>query len=523
MAEIWLAVQRGLHGFEKTAVLKVILPELCNNDEFVQMFLDEARLAAGIDHNNVVRIYDFGAEHGQYYIAMEHLPGEDLASVMQSSKRANSLLPIAFACDVIVGAATGLHYAHELTDPSGRLLNVVHRDVSPSNVIVTYHGTVKLVDFGIARAESNITKTAAGTLKGKVAYVSPEQAAGDPLDRRSDVFALGTVLYELLTLTRPFKRESDLATLKAVVEAPITPPSQLRPDLPAALDAIISKAMARPLRDRYQSAAELADELAAFLVSQQYVRSERAISSVMTGLFDAERRLGKLRVAQSVLEPSAKTPSAIKHLPQHLSPIRGTPSQPSLKVPLPAEEPPTKPENTTSVPIVEATAVEPTFARLQRRRNLLVGAGLGGAALIIGLGLLVAFGSSDATPVTVTPVPVVAEKPTPPVVPAVKEPLPEPSPKEPSEPAPKEPIAKEPPKPDPTPAPKLVKGKLTLDTTPWSEVFLKGKKLGDTPLVDFPLPPGLHVLTLVNEQKNLRTSIEVEISAGKTTMKKLKL
>lgn len=521
MAQLWLAVQRGPHGFEKTAVLKVILPELCSNDDFVHMFLDEARLAAGIDHNNVVRIYDFGEIGGQYYIAMEHLPGEDLASIAQAARRANRTLPIELMCDVMIGAATGLHFAHELTDPAGRPLNVVHRDVSPSNIIVTYHGTVKLVDFGIARAETNITKTAAGTLKGKVAYVSPEQAAGEPIDRRSDVFALGTVLYELLTLHRPFKRESDLATLKAIVEAEIPAPSSLRPDLPPELDAIIFKALERDANRRFQTAAELADELGVFLVGRKHVRSERALADFMAGLFDADRRIGKLRVAQVTTTESPdgnrKTPSQLKHLPQHLSPIRSFPSMPSVQVPTAVQGEPTAPD--------QATTLEPTLARRQRRTRQLI-AGVAGAlvlALVIGLVALRPSEPVPATPPAEPPKPQVTISPPPPA--------------EPEQPAPGDPLADGPKAPaetksDPKPEVKAgdpksprprAKGKLTLDTTPWSEVYLKGRKLGDTPLIDFPLPPGLHVLTLVNDGKGVKSMIEVDIQSGKTTVKKLKL
>lgn len=549
MAQIWLAVQRGPHGFEKTAVLKVILPELCTNDEFVQMFLDEARLAAGLDHSNVVRIYDFGEVNGQYYLAMEHLPGEDLASIMQSSKRAERLVPIATACDIIVGAATGLHFAHELTDASGKALNVVHRDVSPSNIIVTYHGTVKLVDFGIARAESNITKTAAGTLKGKVAYVSPEQAAGDVLDRRSDVFALGTVLYELVTLQRPFKRESDLATLKAVVSAQIPVPSSIRPQVPPALDAIILKAMERDLDARYQSAAELADALAGFLVSQQYVRSERALADFMSGLFEADRRLGKLRIAQTALEPSAKTPSQLKHLPQHLSPIRSHPTLPAADL-APAPPPAAPPGGTTgSMPIVEGVDVsihtadesagvmatqvgEPTLARMDRERRQRTAIGVG--VVVVLLAAVAWFATRGPSEDEKKP-PVVVKKDPPPPKDPPKEPVKDPlvavvDPNQPKDPPPVEPPKDPPPKDpppakDPVPKPKPVaaKGKLTLDTTPYTEVFLKGKKLGDTPLVDVSLPPGIHVLTLVNDAKGIKRAIEIEIAAGKTTTKKLKL
>jgi serine/threonine protein kinase len=529
MAQIWLAVQRGPHGFEKTAVLKVILPDLCSNHDFVQMFLDEARLAAGLDHSNVVRIYDFGEVNGQYYLAMEHLPGEDLASVVQTLKQSGQPMPLEQACDIIVGAATGLHFAHELVDPQGRPLNVVHRDVSPSNVIVTYHGTVKLVDFGIARAESNVTKTAAGTLKGKVAYLSPEQAAGEPLDRRSDVFALGIVLYELLTLHRVFKRESDLATLKAVVGAPIHPPSTLRAELPPELDAIVLKAMERDLSLRYQSAAEFADALSAFLVARGYVRSERALADYMAGLFEPARRQGKLRVAQAApvsVDGSQHTPSQLKQLPHYLAPIRSNPTLPMI--PRTDVAPPAPSFEVDLNPSI----VAPTLARRLRSGRRLAAAVIG--ALTLGVAVAVALWVTRTPEVQPVAVPSNSEPPRPVVEPAG--PPPDPSPVGPvvidQKPA-VDPVAADPkpvvvdPRParpaDPKPSAVVAKGTLTLDTTPWSEVFLKGKKLGDTPLVDYPLAPGVLTLTLVNEQLNVRKVIEVEIRAGQPTLKKLKL
>lgn len=511
MAQIWLAVQRGPHGFEKTAVLKVILPELCTNDDFVHMFLDEARLAAGLDHNNVVRIYDFGEVDGQYYLAMEHLPGEDLASIMQAQKKSRQMMPLEMACEMIIGAANGLHFAHELTDSTGRLLNVVHRDVSPSNIIVTYYGTVKLVDFGIARAESNINKTAAGTLKGKVAYASPEQAEGLPLDRRSDVFALGTVLYELLTLRKPFKRDSDLATLNAVLHAPITAPSALRPDIPPLLNAIVLKAMERNLDERFATAADVADALNTFLVNKGHVRTERGMSEYMAGLFDADRRLGKLRVTQAVpVEHGGiqKTPSHLKLLAQHLSPIRSTPTLHGSQVkavPVVSTTEPVPVEDPAEAHVVAPKSTTPRFIAIAL------------TVAVIGVGLAL-FPKSEGpdqidiknegvqiTPHTETTISVVAP------------------PKLPVEEKPSESDTGLPDERKPDNRSRVPKGKLTLDTSPWSEVFLKGKKLGDTPIVNYPLTPGIHVLTVVNEQKNLKNVIEVEIESGKTTVKKLKL
>jgi eukaryotic-like serine/threonine-protein kinase len=505
MAEIYLAVQRGPHGFEKVAVLKVILPDLCANEEFTRMFLDEARVAANLDHNNVVRVYDFGEHEGRYFIAMEHLPGEDVASILNAAKKQGRKLPIELACDIVLGAATGLNFAHEMRDVSGRPMNVVHRDVSPSNIIVTYHGTVKLVDFGIARAETNINRTEAGTMKGKVAYASPEQAEGLPLDRRSDVFALGTTLYEMLSQTRPFKRESDLATLKAVVNDPIPPLRSVRPDAPPQLEQIVLKAMSRDITQRFQSAGELADALGAFLVGMGYVRSERALSELVGGLFDEERRKAKLTISRTTTDdgqPLATTPSNLKHLPQHLSPIRSQPTLPRVDIEV---------GGTNSVPLAPSNAKRLAIA--------------GGVLLLIGGGL----GAWQMSKAPAPPPVVVVAQPAPTPAPPAPTPAPNPAPVATPTPAPVEPPTAvappvatpvEPPKPKPA---AKARGKLTIDSTPWADVYVAGKKISETPVVDHPLPAGTHQVVLVKEGKGARTTIEVEIQAGKTTVKKLKL
>jgi eukaryotic-like serine/threonine-protein kinase len=505
MAQIYLAVQRGPHGFEKVAVLKVILPELTHNEDFVRMFLDEARIAANLDHNNVVRVYDFGEIDGQYFIAMEHLPGEDLASLLQQVRKSGKPMPVDVAADIIAHAATGLHFAHELKDSRGRLMNVVHRDVSPSNVIITYHGTVKLVDFGIARAETNLTKTEAGTLKGKVAYVSPEQAQGEPLDRRSDVWALGTVLHELLTGVRVFKRASDLKSLEAVAHAPVPSTQLTRPDVPDELDRIVLKAMARPLDERYQTAAELEEDLAAFLVGAGYVRSERKLADFMSQTFDAERRDAKLLISQAQVAdgaPILATPSQLKRLPLNLAPIR---SHSELPAAFTADS---------------KTAIAPDSVVVRRQQPLLL---VGFAALAV-----VSTGVAAALLLRNKPQQALPPEPAQPVVVAPAEAKPAPAPAPAPEPAvvaeaPEPAPAPKPEKPRPAPPKAAARGKMTIDTVPWSEVFLNGKKLGDTPLVDYPMPAGLHVLKLVNEDKGLKSSVEIEVQPGKTTVKKLKL
>lgn len=523
MAEIWLAIQRGPHGFEKTAVLKVILPTLSENREFIQMFLDEARLAAGLDHDNIVRIYDFGEVEGRFFIAMEHLPGEDLASVISNSRQQQRPISLEAACDIIVRASAGLQFAHDLVDSTGAPLNVVHRDVSPSNIIVTYHGRVKVVDFGIARAASNITKTAAGVLKGKLAYVSPEQATGEPLDRRSDVFALGTVLYELLTLTRPFKRENELATLKAVLEEEIAPPSRHRAEVPPALDAIILKAMARDRSRRFQSAAELAEALSTWLVSQGSLPQDRTLATMLAERFDEERRNGKLRIAKPVLEPSARTPSQLKNLPAILTPIR------SGDWPVHGERPATESINpTVELDALDLVDVEVVDAQRRLTRSALKPAITAMVVLMVGVASFVRFVACHVEPAgpvelnrpdAALPVAEVLkvdggvltdEAPRSQVI-GIDAAVPVSAPVQ-------EVIA-----PKGSSRPSVPKGRLTLDTEPYTQVFIRGKRVGDTPLVEHPLPVGIHTVTLINEEWGIKQTIEVEVSAGVTTEKRLKL
>ena len=265
MAEIYLARQTGLVGFEKLVVVKIILPHLATEERFVRMFLDEARLAATLNHPHVVQVYDLGREQESYYIAMEFIAGQDLNALVKGAKKLGQQIPIEVACRIIANAAEGLHYAHTLKDRQGKPINLVHRDVSPSNILVSYEGGVKLVDFGIAKAESQTSKTQAGTLKGKYSYMSPEQARGLPLDARSDLFALGIVLYEVLVGRRLFRRESEFAIINDIVEGVVPKPSKLRPDLPSALDDICERALEKDVRARFQTAQEFQLALDRFL------------------------------------------------------------------------------------------------------------------------------------------------------------------------------------------------------------------------------------------------------------------
>jgi serine/threonine protein kinase len=264
MAEIYLARMTGLAGFAKHVVVKRILPSYARDAEFVRMFLNEARYAATLDHPNISHVYDFGEEGGLYYYAMEYLHGDDCRALLRELAVKQRRLPLELALTIAIGAATGCHFAHELVGEDGRPLGLIHRDVSPSNVVVTYAGAVKLVDFGIAKATARETATAAGVTKGKLAYMAPEQCRAERLDRRVDVYALGILLYELTTQRRAFAADNDAAIVWAVMSGNVTWPIERDPSYPPALDAIVRKAMHFDRDQRYATARELAVALEEF-------------------------------------------------------------------------------------------------------------------------------------------------------------------------------------------------------------------------------------------------------------------
>ncbi len=321
MAQIYLARQRGPEGFEKLLVVKRILPHLAENDEFVRMFLDEARIAARLNHPNIVQIFNLGAQDDSFFIAMEYIHGEDVRRVWKRAEALGMALPIPLVCRVIMEACAGLDYAHKKTDPQGKPLDIVHRDISPQNILVTFQGGVKVVDFGIAKAADQATVTRSGVLKGKYSYMSPEQASGRRIDCRSDIFALGIVLWELLTGRRLFKRENEIQTLNAVTECKVLPPSKVNPRVPADLDAVVLKALARDANDRYQEAAELQMALEDWLLTRQLPSSSAHLATFMQELY-TERLALEAQEGQVLVEeldpsrskddegkPKSRTPS----------------------------------------------------------------------------------------------------------------------------------------------------------------------------------------------------------------------
>jgi hypothetical protein len=288
MAEIFLARSSSIGGIEKVVVVKRMLPQFAGDDEFIQMFLDEARVAASLNHPNVVQMYDAGDDAGRYYMAMEYLHGEDVRSILRALRGGGRKLPIEHAVNVAIGSAAGLHHAHAAVGMDGKPLQIVHRDVSPHNVFLTFDGAVKVVDFGIAKARNRKSETRAGTLKGKVPYMSPEQLRGDVgIDRRSDVFAVGVMLYEITLGVRPHvtSGQGEFALMMSIARGDIRPPTSVDPDFPKPLEKILLKALAREPAHRYQTARELQEDLEAFARDARLDVSATGLASFMHDTF----------------------------------------------------------------------------------------------------------------------------------------------------------------------------------------------------------------------------------------------
>ena len=292
MAEIFLARKRSAAGTSRTVVIKRVLPHVADDERFVQMFLDEARLAMNLSHPNICHLYEFGQHGGNYFIAMEWIDGVPLGKLIKQARKQYGAVPPGISSRIIATTAEALDYAHRALDDNGNRLNVIHRDVSPQNIMVSYDGNVKLLDFGIAKAESHLTKTSDGQVKGKFAYMSPEQCRGEVIDGRSDVFGLGICLYEALTARNLYKRSTEYETFQAIIELPVPSARAKNPDVPEALDRIVQTALAKNPDDRFPTAGSLQRALEGWLAETRQVVNASTTSQLMGLLFADDIKTG---------------------------------------------------------------------------------------------------------------------------------------------------------------------------------------------------------------------------------------
>ncbi len=368
MAEIFLAHQQQDDGQETAVVIKRIRPHLSKHAAFVKMFLNEARLAAQLNHPNVVQIHDLGKIADSYFIAMEYVSGRDMRRVVPKAEALGIPFPLVYAVKIASCVCAGLHHAHTKVDLYGNPLNIVHRDVSPENVVVAFDGSVKILDFGIAKAANQMEQTRNGEIKGKLSYMSPEQCLGKPLDCRSDIFSLGVVLYEWLTGFKLFTGESEAAVMRSITEGKIYAPSYFREDLPERLEAILMKALERDRDKRYQTAAQMQQDLDAFLDAYDFTPTPLHLSNFIKQLFEEELAVEQRRLAaRAAAAPTSEEALELSDVVAALDTAKGLPA--------PEPEPPSGDDRTEprtlAVPL--SPAVSEALEAVARRNNVSAG------------------------------------------------------------------------------------------------------------------------------------------------------
>jgi serine/threonine protein kinase len=311
MAEVFRAKRSGVEGFEKVVAVKRILPHLSDNKEFVDMFIDEAKMVAGLTHPNIVQISDLGKIDRSYYIAMEYVHGRDLRSILRRAKERSLRVPLDISAFIVNRVCSALEYAHRKKEESGRPMMLVHRDVSPQNILISFEGDVKLTDFGIAKAASKATTTDRGALRGKLLYMSPEQAWGKPMDRRSDIFSLGIVFYEMLTDQKPFLGTSEMSILETVRECRVPAPSTLNPRIPEKLEKVVMKALERDPELRYQDAGEMHRDLERVLHERQPPNAA-GLARFLEILFDEAERGDTVADWEAIEHRAGHTPAGLE-------------------------------------------------------------------------------------------------------------------------------------------------------------------------------------------------------------------
>lgn len=324
MAEIYRGVAISIEGFEKPVAIKRILPSLCQDQKFVTMFLDEARLSMSLNQANIVQIYDIGQVDDTYFIAMEYVDGGNLRRLMQRALDQGRPIPVPIACFIIAELARALAYAHEKAGPDGKSLGIVHRDVSPPNVLISRQGEVKLTDFGLARAASNVHVSDAGVVKGKFSYLSPEVVDGKLADPRADIYSAGIILWELLCSRKLFAGKTDLETVDLVKVGDVPKPSTLRRDVDAELDAVVLRALTKNPKRRYQSAREFEQELTTFLFKHNLRVTQVDLAGFVNSL-DEQAEVQLLDVA-TLLRAEIQEQMRVGHLDGTLGQVALRPS-----------------------------------------------------------------------------------------------------------------------------------------------------------------------------------------------------
>jgi eukaryotic-like serine/threonine-protein kinase len=465
MAMVWAARMKGTRGFQKIVAVKTMLPKLSEDPAFEQMFLDEASLASQVRHPNVVEILDLGEQDGVLYLVMEWIDGTPLNHLMRAAKTSGGI-PLPIGVRIVMHACGGLQAAHELRDDKGQLVGLVHRDISPQNVLVTFDGVTKVVDFGVAKATAlGGGATAAGQIKGKIAYMAPEQIKGATIDRRVDVFAMGVVLYALTTGKHPFRKESEAATMYRICSPePAMSPRKLVPGYPAALERVVMQALAKDPAKRYPTANDLLRALDQSLPQSMRVSTDEGVAAFVRGLIGdkQEERRAQLQLAIETAEQRAQSRKL------------------SLREVLDSNPPPA-PLGSVTPSGVSATGVSrtshssihdigpgstthPTLSSAQAsalvadallrhparksRTGLVIGAAVAVAAVVIG-GVIALSGGSAKDSEAAAPPPAAPTSPAEPVAekPAVPEPTPEPVAAEPAASATGEPVAEVKPRP----------------------------------------------------------------------------
>ena len=535
MAEIWKAKAQGPAGFEKVLAIKKVLPHLVEDGEFIDMFVEEAKLVATLVHPNIVQVFDFG-QVGKldYFIAMEYVAGSNLAQVLRRLGERGARMPLEVALYIVLEACKGLGHAHSKTDMSGNSLAIVHRDVSPQNILVSFGGEVKVTDFGIAKVASALTRTAEGHVRGKLAYMSPEQANTHSMDNRSDLFSLGVVLYELITGRRLFSGSSASEIFAKVTDFRV-PAEEDLPNMPYEVRGIVRQAIEPDPDERYQDAMEFETALATALGPDGIVQARHALASIVQRLFEDERKL------------EMTAPNPVPEAPEYAQTVAQTSGELAVHPPSrqPEVVPQAEPERAPSQPSGLTLARNQTGSKAvsimpgpppaggaapgtEKRKRIALFAGLGVALLVAaGAGSLVTglLSGGEAPEPAVTaygtqPVATLSTVTLPDETPApTAEPTPEPSPVETREARPR--VTPRPvhtrvvAQPTPRPVPAGV-GTLTVNARPWVRVFIDGRLVtNETPLRNFKLPAGRHTIRFQNPAARFTIDRTIEIVADR--------